>query len=264
MRAEGNVPGAMGAVSDEDHRKSVRRALERRKRAASAPCGRGWYKKKHKTITKGQRAVIRKNWERFGLDLAFNTTLDLESLVAGLGRAASGAVGPRQVILNVGFGKGEDLVHMSGAMLSCLFLGIEIHRASIACALASLEEADRRNVRVLRADATKLLQDHVPPACLDQVWVFFPDPWLNPSDVHRRVLRLCPSRCLARFYSPLRILCSFARFTIFSAASERSRHHHRQSDDVIILVEDRIRTLCLFIDLLEFMPAFARVGMAIF
>ena len=209
MRAEGNVPGAMGAVSDEDLSKSVRRALDRRKRAASAPCGRGWYKKKHKTITKGQRAVIRRNWERFGLDLAFNTTLDLESLAAGLGRAASGAVGPRQVILNVGFGKGEDLLHMSGAMESCLFLGIEIHRASIACALASLEEADRRNVRVLRADATKLLEDHVPPDCLDQVWIFFPDPWLSPSDVHRRVLRLCPSCCLARLSSPLRILRLF-------------------------------------------------------
>ena len=37
------------------------------------------YKKKHKTITKGQRRAIQEHWDTYGVDLKFNHVLDLDS-----------------------------------------------------------------------------------------------------------------------------------------------------------------------------------------
>ena len=78
---------------------------------------------------------------------------------------------------------------MSGLLPHAFLLGIEIHRASIATAVAALAAAGRRNVRVCRGDLTLLLRQHLRPESLDEVWVFFPDPWLAQGDAGRRVLR---------------------------------------------------------------------------
>jgi tRNA G46 methylase TrmB len=190
MDGEGEKGSGKASSTSPEHSRVVERALQRRSKRAQSPRARGWYKKRHKTITKGQRAALQRNWDRFGVDVAYNSTLDLDSYWT----VADGWSGtaPPHTVLNIGFGKGEDLVQMSGQMPDSLFFGIEIHRASIACALADLEAANRSNVRVCRADATRLLRHHLPPGCLDQAWLFFPDPWGKPGDEDRRVLRLCP------------------------------------------------------------------------
>lgn len=55
-------------TSDADLReRAMRKALERRRKADSKPQARGWYKRKHKTITKGQKRAIERNWAAFGV-----------------------------------------------------------------------------------------------------------------------------------------------------------------------------------------------------
>ena len=192
-RAPGHDSKLKSGPTEEDAAaKALRRVLERRRKVSTAPRARGWYKKKHRSITKAQKRAIDRNWGTFGIDLRFNEVLDLDSYFAT-------TEGTRpHTILDVGFGKGDDLVEMSGAIPDAGFLGIELHRASIACALASLETAKRSNVRVCRGDMTQLLQHHLPPCSLDQVWVFFPDPWMSPSDTERRVIREETVRLLHR------------------------------------------------------------------
>ena len=114
---------------------AMRKARERRRRAQSEPRARGWYKKKHRPISKGQKRAIQRTWGAFGIDLPFGCVLDLDSYMLH----PSGEAPRPHTILNVGFGKGEDLVHMSGTLGDALFLGVEIHRASLASALELLE-----------------------------------------------------------------------------------------------------------------------------
>ena len=169
------------------------RALARRNRRLAAkatdPTQRGWYKKRHRPITRAQKGALRRHWPALGVDLRFNETLDLERYHAGAAGGGQEKSPSPHTILDVGFGKGEDLVQMSGLLPHAFLLGIEIHRASIATAVAALAAAGRRNVRVCRGDLTLLLRQHLRPESLDEVWVFFPDPWLAQGDAGRRVLR---------------------------------------------------------------------------
>ena len=215
------------------------RALARRNRRLAAkatdPTQRGWYKKRHRPITRAQKGALRRHWPALGVDLRFNETLDLERYHAGAAGGGQEKSPSPHTILDVGFGKGEDLVRseragcricmsaihthtlvrserarcrvrmhvththththtnaqvqMSGLLPHAFLLGIEIHRASIATAVAALAAAGRRNVRVCRGDLTLLLRQHLRPESLDEVWVFFPDPWLAQGDAGRRVLR---------------------------------------------------------------------------
>ena len=169
------------------------RALARRHRRLAAkatdPTQRGWYKKRHRPITRAQKGALRRHWPALGVDLRFNETLDLDRYHAGAAGGGQEKSPSPHTILDVGFGKGEDLVQMSGLLPHAFLLGIEIHRASIATAVAALAAAGRRNVRVCRGDLTLLLRQHLRPESLDEVWVFFPDPWLAQGDAGRRVLR---------------------------------------------------------------------------
>ena len=130
------VPGRSLGEADPDAKDAaMRKARERRRRAQSEPRARGWYKKKHRPISKGQKRAIQRTWGAFGIDLPFGCVLDLDSYMLH----PSGEAPRPHTILNVGFGKGEDLVHMSGTLGDALFLGVEIHRASLASALELLE-----------------------------------------------------------------------------------------------------------------------------
>ena len=57
-------------------------------------------------------------------------------------------------------------VQMSGLLPHAFLLGIEIHRASIATAVAALAAAGRRNVRVCRGDLTLLLRQVLACVCV--------------------------------------------------------------------------------------------------
>ena len=138
------------------------RALARRNRRLAAkatdPTQRGWYKKRHRPITRAQKGALRRHWPALGVDLRFNETLDLERYHAGAAGGGQEKSPSPHTILDVGFGKGEDLVQMSGLLPHAFLLGIEIHRASIATAVAALAAAGRRNVRVCRGDLALLLR----------------------------------------------------------------------------------------------------------
>ena len=95
------------------------RALARRNRRLAAkatdPTQRGWYKKRHRPITRAQKGALRRHWPALGVDLRFNETLDLERYHAGAAGGGQEKSPSPHTILDVGFGKGEDLVHSERA-----------------------------------------------------------------------------------------------------------------------------------------------------
>ena len=98
--------------------------------------------------------------------------------------------GSKSVVLDIGFGLGDSLVFMASEHEDKLFLGCEIHRAGIAQCLSEVASRPLENVKLIRADATMLLASHLSRASVDEIHIYFPDPWPNSfRDGERRVVR---------------------------------------------------------------------------
>lgn len=96
--------------------------------------------------------------------------------------AVFGRTAPR--ILEIGFGNGAGFVSMAKQHPQQDYLGVEVHRPGIANVFLQAQEYQLKNVRVINADASEVLEQQLPDACLDAIYIFFPDPW--PKQKHRK------------------------------------------------------------------------------
>ena len=135
-------------------------------------------------MTDAQRRALESLWPRYGVTLG-NDRLDL---VAIFRRAAP-------VVLEIGFGSGEALVDFAAAHPEQDFIGVEVHRPGVGGLLLKLENANIRNVRVIRADVGDVLM-RLSPGSLDGVHIFFPDPWPKKRHHKRRLMQPMFARCL--------------------------------------------------------------------
>lgn len=108
----------------------------------------------------------------------------------------------RPITLEIGFGDGESLVAMAAAAPERDFIGLEVHRPGVGHLLLELERQGLTNVRVLRTDATALLETGLAPASLDAVQLFFPDPWPKKRHHKRRIVQPGLIAAVARALRP--------------------------------------------------------------
>jgi tRNA (guanine-N7-)-methyltransferase len=141
-------------------------------------------------MTRAQELALARLWPRYGLDA--EGLLDLDSC---FGRKA-----PRT--LEIGFGNGEVLACLAQREPGTDFLGIEVHRPGIGHLLLELERRELDNVRVICADAVRVIEHGVPEASLDRVLVFFPDPWPKKRHRKRRIVQPALVGQLARALRP--------------------------------------------------------------
>jgi tRNA (guanine-N7-)-methyltransferase len=90
-------------------------------------------------------------------------------------------------VLEIGFGMGEATAAMAASDPRRL-LAVEMHPAGIAALLRRLEQAGLDNVRIVEGDAVDVLEA-LPERSLDEVRVFFPDPWPKARHAKRRLLQ---------------------------------------------------------------------------
>lgn len=128
-------------------------------------------------ITRSQQRALEELLPQFGL--APEGLPDLDRV---FGRHA-----PRT--LEIGFGNGASLAQMAATAPEQDFLGIEVHRPGVGHLLLEIEQRALTNVRVICADAVEILRDHIAPASLDRVLLFFPDPWPKKRHHKRRILQ---------------------------------------------------------------------------
>lgn len=129
-------------------------------------------------ITPAQRRAFAEHWARFGIDYT-GTPRDLDAL---FGRAA-----PR--VLEIGFGNGEALARAGKHDPARDYLGIEVHRPGVGRLMNALAASDARNVRIWNHDAVEVLQNEIPVAALDEVRIWFPDPWPKKRHHKRRLVQ---------------------------------------------------------------------------
>lgn len=92
------------------------------------------------------------------------------------------------VVLEIGFGMGDALCEYARHNPDILYLGIEVHPPGIGHVLRLIDQECLNNIRILQGDAVEILKSDVPDKSLNQVHLFFPDPWPKARHHKRRIV----------------------------------------------------------------------------
>lgn len=95
---------------------------------------------------------------------------------------------PGRLVVEVGSGQGEAVVHAAAEAPETNFLAVEVYRPGVAQTLQRLRTSGATNVRLLQVDAAVLLGSTIAPASVDELWLFFPDPWHKAKHTKRRLV----------------------------------------------------------------------------
>jgi len=94
----------------------------------------------------------------------------------------------KQLTLEVGFGNGEALLAMAEQSPEQFFIGAEVYRPGLGRLLQQVQQQQLDNIRVFDEDVIRLLNEVLPPHCLDKTCIFFPDPWPKKRHHKRRLI----------------------------------------------------------------------------
>ncbi|MDX3657684.1 tRNA (guanosine(46)-N7)-methyltransferase TrmB [Streptomyces sp. ID05-26A] len=133
-------------------------------------------------MTVGQERAWDTYWEKMGNDVKSlpEGPLDFDSW---FGRSAP-------VLLEIGSGMGETTSQLVAAAPELNYVAAEVYKPGLAQLLLRAEHlGGLDNLRVLRGDAVVLLTDHIAPASLHGVRIFFPDPWPKNKHHKRRLVQ---------------------------------------------------------------------------
>ena len=129
-------------------------------------------------ITPAQERALEELWPRVGIAYAPGV-LDLDTV---FGRRA-------RRVLEIGIGDGETLLALAAAHPDTDFLGVEVHRPGVGHCLLGIEAASLGNVRLVAHDAVEVLEHQLPDASLDELLLYFPDPWPKKRHHKRRIVQ---------------------------------------------------------------------------
>jgi tRNA (guanine-N7-)-methyltransferase len=130
-----------------------------------------------RTTTAQQRAFDA-HWQRFGLDFR------------GIAREFASAFGrTAPLVLEIGFGNGEQMLHATQAEPARDFIGIEVHRPGVGRLLNGLADAGVDNARIYHHDAVEVLEREIAAHALAEVRIYFPDPWPKKRHNKRRLIQ---------------------------------------------------------------------------
>ena len=129
-------------------------------------------------ITEAQQRALAQLWTKYGIEFS-PALLDASALY---GRDA-----PRT--LEIGFGNGENLAALAPAHPERDFLGVEVHRPGVGRLLRTLESQQLTNVRIVCHDAVEVLAQQIAPQWLQEILIFFPDPWPKKRHHKRRLVQ---------------------------------------------------------------------------
>lgn len=138
-------------------------------------------------ITPAQQDALERLWPRYGLEPA-GRPLDPAAI---FGRAAP-------LVVEIGFGSGDHLLASAQARPGDNFLGIEVHRPGVGRVLQQAEKLGLNNLKVVCADAVETLRQSLPQGGVDEIVIFFPDPWPKKRHHKRRLVQPEFTRVLAQ------------------------------------------------------------------
>lgn len=134
--------------------------------------------KREGRLTKGQQRALDELFPRFGFALE-DKQLNLSQLFC---REAP-------LVLEIGFGNGTSLAEMAVNNPHKNYIGIEVHRPGVGNLLLQIEKQGIENIRVCNDDGVEVLEKMMPDNSLDEVYLFFADPWHKKKHHKRRIVQ---------------------------------------------------------------------------
>lgn len=129
-------------------------------------------------LTTGQRTAVEQLWAQKGLNIG-DGQLDAEQV---FNRKAA-------LVLEIGFGMGQSLIDMCRSQPEKNFVGVEVHLPGVGRTLSEIQRQGIENLRIYKEDAVEVLEQAIADASLDQVQLFFPDPWHKKRHHKRRIVQ---------------------------------------------------------------------------
>lgn len=160
----------MAACSDRDDSKKPFTAIEGRRQVRSFVLREG-------RQTTSQQRAMHELWPRHGIDYTA-TPHNLDVLFE---RHAAR-------VLEIGFGNGDALLHAASTDPDRDYIGIEVHSPGVGRLLNAIDAGGLTNLRVYRHDAVEVLQHEIGEGALDELRIYFPDPWHKKRHHKRRLI----------------------------------------------------------------------------
>lgn len=135
------------------------------------------FKPRRRSLSAARRTAYDEAMSRFGLAVD-GPVLSLPDEFGRVGRYS----------LAIGFGAGEALIELARTRPEECVIGVEVHTTGLAAVLGAAVDGGWSNVRVVEGDVLDFLP-RLQAESLDEVRVFFPDPWPKQRQQHRRLIR---------------------------------------------------------------------------
>lgn len=92
------------------------------------------------------------------------------------------------LIVEIGSGQGEALIASAALRPDIDHLAVEVYLPGVAQTVLRAAKHGLENVRIVQANAPEVLTTALEPASVDELWVFFPDPWPKVRHHKRRLV----------------------------------------------------------------------------
>lgn len=130
-------------------------------------------------LTSGQQRALNELWPLYGLALPSTPGKTLQQV---FGRTAP-------LCLEIGFGNGSALLQMAEKSPHCNFIGTDVHRPGVGRLLLELKARQLTNIRVFCEDGIAVLSVAIVPCALQELYLYFPDPWPKKKHHKRRLVQ---------------------------------------------------------------------------
>lgn len=147
--------------------------------------------KREGRLTPGQEKNLARLWPRYGLEPPASPI----DWATQFGHNAP-------LTLEIGFGAGEVLADLAIHNPKADFIGIEVYRSGVGRLLGALDAAGATNARVFCDDAVEVIESAFADNMLDEVLLYFPDPWPKKRHHKRRIVQPGFADEIARVLKP--------------------------------------------------------------
>lgn len=128
-------------------------------------------------LTKAQQYALNNYWYKHGVDFQ-PSLLNIEQIFK---RRAP-------LIIDIGVGTGDSTLQHALQHPENDYLAIEVHRPGIGQLLNQIELHGLTNIKIINHDVIDVFMHQIPTRSINQVFIFFPDPWPKKRHHKRRLI----------------------------------------------------------------------------